>query len=83
MSVEEEVALVLHAAACGCNDGEPHDEPYATQAAALSPLLNRVRAEALREAARFLRDLHGEHESAETLEMYAREIQQNSEGNER
>lgn len=50
--------------------------------AALAPLLNRVRAEALREAARFLRDFHSEYESAETLEIYAREIEQNSEGNE-
>lgn len=76
MTVEEEIAQTIDKALDGdCGDGVGE-----SLAARLAPLLNRVRAEALREAARFLGTLHGEKVAANILEMYAREIEQNSEG---
>ena len=67
MTIEEEIARTLRDA-----DPEPYfagdwtaERYYAELAQSLSPLLNRVRAEAIREAARFLRSSDNPQRSSE------------------
>lgn len=81
MNIEEEIAQAIEDNVYLSPWDTERDRMVSAIVTALSPLLNRVRAEALREAARFLGTLHGEKVAANILEMYAREIEQNSEGN--
>lgn len=94
MSVEEEIARALREEMKHDGDFDPfydYTEDSERYTAALTPLLNRVRAEALREAANpFMDRLNGEgngraynsYTVARLLRERAEAIEQNSEGNE-